>query len=380
MTTRQILISVVLLAVIGFGTLQIINSLTAPDEAPPRNKNFGLREVEAVMPVRESEDVLVREYGYVSTVDKLEINAEASGKLLKTNIKLANGVSFNKGDLLVSIDSKTRALNLKALKSDYINQVNSVLPDLKVDYPGSFPKWEKYAQGLSIDKPLPAPPETSSASENAFISRNNIYKSYHTILSEEEVIKRHRIYAPFDGSLSNVKLQTGSNVNTGTNIATAIRTDLVEVAIPLKKTMASNLKLNKTVNLILENGTQVPGRVSRISDFINTESQTQMVYIEVKNAKKNQVFSGDYVQVQIPVTTSTQGAYVSIPRSAILRNNNIFTINTQDSTLNLVSVSIKDIIGNRVMVEGLQNNNSLVVKNASESFNSGMKVNFRKVQ
>ena len=63
-----------------------------------------------------------------------------------------------------------------------MNQITLMLPDLKSDYPDSFPAWEKYLKEMNIEEALSALPSPISDQERYFISARNLYNLYYSHL------------------------------------------------------------------------------------------------------------------------------------------------------------------------------------------------------
>ena len=60
--------------------------------------------------------------------------------------------------------------SVQSAKSNFYNSITSIMPDLRLDYPQAFPKWQSYLNNLNIDKSLPALPEMTSEKEKYFIN------------------------------------------------------------------------------------------------------------------------------------------------------------------------------------------------------------------
>ena len=133
----------------------------------------------------EISKIKINSSGRVLSFSNTTINSEVNGTIL-SNSKIKKGYYFNKGDLLFQIkDSDTRLL-LESKKSNYLNIISSILPDIKLDYPDEYNKWEKYFNSLSFNSQIGELPKINSAKEKNFIISRRIMTEFLSIKSDEE--------------------------------------------------------------------------------------------------------------------------------------------------------------------------------------------------
>ena len=111
-------------------------------------------------------------------------------------------------------DAEAR-LNLQARKSQFLNLIASSLPDFKIDFTEDYPAWQTYFESIEIDKSLNSLPEITTNKVKTFLATKNILGEYYSIKSGEENLRKYYLYAPYDGSIVNVNLETGTVVNPG---------------------------------------------------------------------------------------------------------------------------------------------------------------------
>lgn len=374
MSVRQIAISLILVFGLLGGVYSFKTSLANQAETKKRRPSKTAWNIETTRVVSSASSKKIIEYGHASSIEKVDISAEVQGKIQRGDLQLLEGAKFKRGTRLFSIDSKVREYSVRSLKNDYINAINSVLPDLKLDYGDSYKNWENYAKGLKVDAPLPLYPESSSSQETNFISANNIYKLYNTIQSEQELLKKHHVYAPFHGSIQKVNFKPGSSVNPGSTVLTLIRTDLLEISVPLDKDIAKQLKVGDSAKVIVSDSKSIKGHVVRVSDFISQKNQTMTVYVAVHNASDQGVYDGDYLAVQFD--NDSKNTETTVPRSSIVFNDKVFVINQEDSTLVLTQVNLIDALSDKVAIKGLAPN-TLIANDPPTNAYNGMKVIFQ---
>ncbi|MDZ7776401.1 MAG: hypothetical protein U5L09_12760 [Bacteroidales bacterium] len=168
----------------------------------------------------ERQQVTVNASGRVTSANLVDLVAEVQGKIQEGDALLKKGVSFKKGDVVVRIYKQDMEYNLKSLKSSFLNLLASSLPDLRIDYPEAYPRWEAFMNQLDIEKPFPGLPVIKSNQTKIFLSSRQLLSNYYNIKGQEEQLKKYTMKAPFDGTFTQVMLEEGSVANPGSRICT----------------------------------------------------------------------------------------------------------------------------------------------------------------
>ncbi len=363
------LISLALVIIILGGAFYFFTVLASQKKEPPQRKMPEVKNyVKAQKFQPEIVETTIEAYGRVVSSQSINLIAEVGGRLIEGSVPLKQGQSFKKGQLLYRIYSEEQQLNLKAQKSRFLNALASILPDLKIDFTGSYGKWQKYFDQIELDENIPQIPDASSSKEKTFLATKNILSDYYAIKSAEENLKKYTIYAPFDGSIKSVSLQIGTVVNAGTNVASLIRTDELELEIACEVRDINFIEIGKKVDVIAETPTyqKWEGRVSRIADFVDANTQSIGVFISVKNKKSSDVREGSFLMASIP-GKKVEGA-IRVARSIIKNKDEVFIV--QDGVLKTRQIKIHKLNENSAVISGLETGTVLVMdmpSNASEN-------------
>jgi len=299
----------------------------------------------------------VTAFGRVRTAESLDLIAEVSGRVLKGAVNLKEGQSFRKGTLLYRIDDTEASLNLQSQKSNFLKDLAAILPDLKIDFSNNYQAWQAYFDSIQLDRPLPKLPDYKSSKEKTFLATKNIFSSYYTIKSAEANLRKFRFYAPFDGTISTVNLQSGSYVNPGNAIGTILRSDKLEIKVDVNPDQINWIELGSPAVVMSENGIEWQGKVSRIGEFVNQQTQSIDVYIAMEsNGKK--LYDGQYLEAKIPGKAVENG--MMIPRNAIFNGNEVFVLN--DTLLNVKQIKIHKTNPETVIFSGLAAGQQVVVE------------------
>ena len=297
-------------------------------------------------------------YGRVSSSLPLDLITEVSGRMQQGAIPLKAGQRFSKGALLFKIDDTEARLRLQASKSAFLKDLAAVLPDFKIDFPESFEQWQAYFNNLDVEKPLPELPKHKNNKEKTYLATKNIFNVYYTIKSTEANLKKHRVYAPFSGTIAEVSMQIGSYVNPGSRVAKLIKTSALELNVAVEPNDVKWVKRGTRVNVSTETGDMAwQGKVVRIGEILNSNTQALDVFIQLM-PNNFKVYEGMYLKAQLP-GTKVQNA-MEIPREALVENSKVYTL--QDSLVKINSINIHKLNSETAIVSGLKPGAELIVE------------------
>ncbi len=263
--------------------------------------------------------------GRVVSSSEVMLVSEASGKIQSGVVSLRKGTSFKKGQLLAQIYKDEVELALKARKSKFLTTITTILPDIKVDYPEQYKPYHHFFNTIDMEKELPPLPEISSQKLKIFLASRNFMSEYFAILQDQKKLSRHSLYAPFNGTFIQVNFEVGGYVNTGGQIARMIRTDQLEVEVPIKNEKSKWIKIGDEVQVFNSSKkTHILGLVVRKADFIDANTQSRSIFIKVPNAKNDELLAGEYKIVQFPGQLIDDA--MQLPRNAIFNTNQVFLV------------------------------------------------------
>lgn len=303
--------------------------------------------------------IIVNGFGRVSSSRNITLTSEVQGVLQTTGFDLKPGQTFSQGQLLFKVNDREAQLALKARKSTYLNLVASALADIKIDFPDNSSKWSKFLDAIDIDATLPELPEIKSSKERTFLASRNVLSEYYTIKGDEERLKKYSIYAPFNGSVVDVTSEIGAVINPGSPVATIIKTVALEVAIPVNVSDISLVKIGNMVSLKNQERTTVfNGKVARIAQNINQNTQSIDVFVGIDETQNSLLFNGMYLEAEI----YTGNVYDAdeIPRRSLLNDGRVFVV--QDSILLKKELIIVKKNKNTVVVKNLADNDLVVIE------------------
>ncbi len=352
-----IVVSVIFILGLAYGLMKF---LEAQKEAPPVRRSVESRRFVKFEPIRytniESE---VSETGRLASVAEVDIIAEASGSITSGKVALKKGASFSKGDVLFVVYPDEAILSLKARKSQYQNTLATILPDMKIDFPEMVDGFRAFFNSISVNRPLPPLPEISDDQLKIFLASRNVISEYYSIQRDELQLQRHTIRAPFNGTYKEVYLETGAYTNTGGRVARAIRTDEMELEVPLKRVDASWVRIGDPVQVYSEKrDLSWKGKVIRISPYVDEGTQSQEIFVHIPFNREKPLLAGEYLKAIFPVRPIM--GVMEIPRNSVFNSNDVFVIKNG----RLAKREIKVIKENErtLIFNGLPEGDSVVVQ------------------
>lgn len=305
--------------------------------------------------------------GRLVSKDKVELFSEVNGVLQSSSSRFREGNTFKKGSPLLVIDNTEAKLNLMAQKAALLNQITLILPDLKLDYTEGFQAWDTYLNNFDPEGKILPFPEPATEPEKYFISSKNLYNQYYSIRSAEERLRKYTLYAPFSGVVSEALVQSGTLVRSGQKLGTFANNYTYELEVAASQADLNFLTSGASVELRSRDiDKKWIGRVTRISESIDPNTQTIKVYVQVSG---NDLREGMYMDAIIAGSKITQA--VEIPRKLLDENNKVFIV--QDSTLRLTTVTPIKYTTSSVVVQGIPNGSQILQENVIGAF-EGLKV------
>lgn len=363
---RQIiLVGIGILLVVGafFGAKTIIANKKRPK--PEVEKVVKSVFVETV--TNAAVPIIIPASGTLTAKNRLEIFAETQGVFRSSAHDFKPGQEYRKGQTLLSLDSAEYYASVQAAKSEFKNLIASLMPDLRLDYPESFPAWERYLKSINVDKPLPESPQITSENVAYFITGRGVQTSYFNIKNLEQRLGKFRITAPFNGILIEALVTKGTLIRTGQKLGEFIDPTVYEVALAVEKEFSDLLKEGEEVTFAsIDSAKEYTGKVSRINGRIDQATQTVKVFAAVKGEGLKE---GMYLEAQLEARDEVDA--IKIPRKLLIDESQIFVV--KDTVLDLINVTPVYFSSKEVVLKGVPNGTKILSKSIPGAY-AGMLV------
>ncbi len=184
-----------------------------------------------------------------------------------------------------------------------------------------------------------------------------------------------RIYSPLDGFVGTRYLDPGALVSASVSILSVLNVDRVKTIVPVVESAIQRVRMGLPAEIAVDAYPDriYEGTVTRITPFLNPETRSADVEIEIANPD-NTLKPGMFARVKIDARISRDA--LSIPRSALLTRGSqkgVFLL-TEDMVTVFQFIEIGQIKGNVVeVIEGLEEGVEVVNAGAS-NLNEGDRV------
>ncbi len=293
---------------------QAPNTLTDPDQTRRRVQ------VQRFLPQESAHQIPVD--GRLAAFEKINFFANVGGILLPSSKVIKKGTYVKKGELLFDIDQRKAKFQLLAQRSQLLNSITLMMPDLKLDYPTAFPKWTAYLEAFDVEQTTTAFPPSDDAKVKAFIATRGIQQQFYNIKNAEATLADFKIYAPFSGVITQALIYPGTMVNPGQQLGAMINSNSFELETAVSEKELSYVDVGAQVKL---NGSlpdqEWLGRVQRIGTEIDAVTQNIPVFISVKG---RQLKAGMYLNGTIAGRPLAET--VALPKSMIVDQNFVLTV------------------------------------------------------
>ncbi len=294
--------------------------------------------------------------GNLVAKNKIELYAEVQGILETSSKEFKQGTSYTKGETIIKINSDEFYANLQAQKSNLFNAITAIMPDIRLDYPNEYNKWQTYLQSFDTQKSLQKLPETASEKEKFFISGRGINTAYYNVKNLEVKLNKYNLRAPFNGIVTESLVNQGTLIRVGQKLGEFIDPSVYEIGVSIKSEFRNLLQIGKQVELYnLEKTNTWIGKVIRINGKVDASTQTIKAFIQVSG---NGLKEGQYVEIALEAKTEENAFEVS--RNLLIENSKLYIV--KDSVLDLVNVNLIFENENTIVVKGLTNGTILLSK------------------
>ncbi len=344
---RQVIISILGILIIGAGYLG--KEKLASTEKPQRQKSKkSISTVFTQLVEIGDTPITITASGNLAARDRIEIFSEVQGIFEHSDKMFKPGVRYAEGDVLIRLNSEELRANLRSQKSNLYNQLVSMLPDLKFDYPEAFDKWQAYINVFDENQILKPLPEPSSDREKLFVAGRNVASTWYTIKNSEERLTKYNIYAPFSGVLTEASIDKGALVRAGQKLGEFINPNVYELEVAVNSSYVDLLKVGGVVVLHNVERTKTwSGRITRINSLVNPNTQTIQAFIQVNGSGLRE---GMYLEADLKAKNEANTFEIS--RKLIVDNKKVFVV--KGDRLELTEIEPVHFTDKTAVIRGLE--------------------------
>jgi RND family efflux transporter MFP subunit len=379
--TKQKLRYILPFGIIFISILVAAVIIMAKPDIEPETQNIKPLQVRVIPAIKKEVQMSVKSQGSVRAKTESEIVAQVSGVIQSISPSFVAGGFFNKGDMLIQLDS--RDYKYRYTQAQYkVSQAELALKLEEQQADIAKTEWGQINEG--------APPALVSREPQLAEARASLESAKAGLMQAQLDLDRTTIRAPFSGRVKSKNADIGRYVTPGMTLATVYSIDVAEVRLPLPDKDLKYLGLpfdfrhqlnsNSRPEVILsgefagENQTWL-GKISHIEGEFDPRSRMIHLVARVSDPYSKQYEApltvGMYVHAEI--MGKKVGGLIEIPRTA-LRNENQVLIVDDNSRIHFRNAEIFRIDGEDVYISGGIDNNELICVSQPKTVVDGMQV------
>lgn len=298
---------------------------------------------------------------------RVELFSEVQGIFKTGSVLFKPGQKYFAGQPLIRMDASEYYASVQSSKSNLYNSIAAIMPDLRLDFPEVYQKWQNYLNQFDLSKSAPVLPAMSSEKENYFITGRGIVSNYYNLKNLEQRLSKYVITAPFTGILTKALVTEGTLIRNGQKLGEFIDPSEYEMEVAISKSYANLLKVGEEVQLsTLDKTRSYQGKISRVNGSVDQTSQTITTYIDVKD---DDLKEGIYLEANINGEVVDNA--IEIDRNLLLDDNQIFAV--KEGLLMTIPVTPVYFSESKVILKGIPENTVILKKPVPGSY-AGMMV------
>jgi RND family efflux transporter MFP subunit len=379
---RHIIHFAVMVVIIGLGVAGFL-ALTASKPQLKRTKPPVPVPTVRVFPVKTGpQPIVVRGEGTVRPRREIELVPQVGGNIVYVSPILIDGGEYKKGDVLVKIDPQDYRLAVTLAKAK-VKDSESRLKIAEEEAASSVEEWQLlYQNNQKVGRDIPSlvakEPQLAAAKARLAGDRADLQKA-------QLNLERTELKAPFDGRVSEERIDIGQYVAPGMALATLYSTRAAEIVVPFDDESLfwfdvpgftpgnGDGSTVKVISRIAGRDRIWSGKIMRAEGKLDERTRMINVAVLVENpyATKPPLVAGLFVTVEIAGHTIEDAAV--IPRAALRENNTVWVVD-DSGRLTFRTVEVARLETNQVILRSGLADGENVVTSGLRAVTNGMQV------
>lgn len=332
------------IAILAFAAIVTLIMIKMRTPVPTRNKPVYAPVVRVMEAVPKSHQLVVTTQGTVTPRTEATLVSEISGRVVSVSPEFAAGGFFNKGEVLVSIDSRDYELAVITARGQVAQaEVRAETEEAQAKI--AREEWEELGNGE--DSPLATRELQLKEARAALASAEAALEQ------AERNLERTRIRAPYDCRIREKMIDVGQFATVGSRAARIYAIDYAEIRLPVPDRELAFLDLSPdrgtpaggadgpTVFLYADFAgsrhtwegqiVRTEGEIDPVSRMVNVVAQVDDPYGRNTDGRQTPLAVGLFVEAEI-IGRTVENAFV-IPRSAVRNKSRVLIVDDEDKIL-----------------------------------------------
>ena len=302
--------------------------------------------VQAVTSTSGDYQVILTSQGIANARTETVISAQVSGNVTDVSDKYRVGAFFEKGEWIMSIDSRDYEASLK-LSEASVDRAQLAITQEQANAELAKKNWDRLNPGEKANDLVLRKPQLASA-------RSELKSAQAQYETAKLNVERTRITAPFSGKLTEKAVDVGQYLTPGLAVARLVATDRLEIELPVsaKWRQFIDLQANKNPKVEIFVGDDKSagwvGEIVNVSATIDQQSRQLVMFAEVPSKNESggiDLLVGDYVTAKIWGKTIEN--VIALPRETLVDGNAIWIIKDNKlykEPVNVIWMDVNDVV------------------------------------
>lgn len=284
-------------------------------------------------------------YGEARAATQSMLVSQVAGQIVSVAEGFRSGGVVTKGDVLVAVDDRDYAAEVKAAEANLI-EAERVLVEERARAKQAALDWKTLGRSDEPNDLVLRKPQLLAAEAKFIAAEANYSKA-------KLALERTKIRAPFNGRILEHKVDVGQFINTGTAVAEVYANQYVEVRLPICNCdldfidldqIGSDASPSVTLYSSLNKGRQWQGRLTRVESAIDSTSRQLHVIARIDGTLGEESASG--IKIGEYLTANIEGAVVPsaivIPSKAIYQGSFVYIVENETLQRRTIDIAWQD--------------------------------------
>ncbi len=316
------------------------------EKKSPRRPISRVIEAEALLLQKTDYRVTLLSQGIVQPHNQTSLTPRVSGRVIKISPNFESGSFFNRGDVLLELDT-TDFLSALTGAEARLARAEAALAQEDIRGKQALLDWNDLKFGTESDGPA-EPTDLVLRKPQLKEAKANVKAANAELSEAKRDLERTKVLAPYAGRVKERMVGLGQSVSSGTTLGDIFSTDFAEVRLSLSGrelvhvTLPNNpddppLPITLVDALTDASNQSWEGMVVRTEGNLDEKSRKLFVIARVNDPFGLKTETEGPLRIGQPVRAILDGSIIPdvfvIPRKTLRRPNEILLINPEDSTL-----------------------------------------------
>ena len=364
----------VLLAAFGFRVYQEIQADQTLTQNDRRTGASDILLVETATVQPHTFEKKIQTLGELRPKAVVQVMSRVSGRLQK--VLVDRGEAVNEGELLAVVDDVDLQQQIQRAEAS-VQVATAAVKRERANYENMVIQVERY-QGL-YNESLISSQDLEELENRLYMSSAQLELLQAQVLQAEAALRelkvqhsQTRVYSPLKGFVGTRHLDPGALVSPSVPIVSVLDLDRIKTVVPVTETLIQQIRLGLPADIVVAAypDRTFRGTITRISPFLNTETRSADIEIEVEN-RDYSLKPGMSAHVTVDARVSRRS--LSIPRSALLTRgaqNGVY-FKAEDGTVVFHEVQIGRIDDEAVEIVGGLQEGKQIISRGGQNLNDG---------